>query len=90
MVAGWAKGGGPVVFPAVAGVRTGSGGARYLVLELHLDNRARATGKTIKSGVRLHLASTLREHDVGTLVLVRSSSPIIFSLLHQLYFLQAI
>ena len=70
MVASWAKGGGPVVFPTNTGVRTGNGGARWVILEIHIDNIQGKSGDIIRSGVRLHLASELREHDLGTLVLV--------------------
>lgn len=70
LIYGWAKGGGPIAFPKTAGVRTGAGAARYIVLEMHLNNPSRTAGRIVRSGVKLYLTSNLREHDVGTIVLV--------------------
>jgi len=64
-------GGGAVTFPAGTGVKIGSGGGQYVVLEVHLDNPTGASDNLITSGVRLHTAP-LRQHDIGTLILVSS------------------
>jgi hypothetical protein len=71
MIIGWAKGGGAgIVYPLVAGARTGTHAARYLILEIHLDNPEAITGKHINSGFKLYTTSTLSQVDVGTLVSV--------------------
>jgi hypothetical protein len=71
MIIGWAKGGGSgFVYPSVAGVRTGTGNARFIVLEIHLDNPSGAAGKVITSGFKIHTTTTPRQFDVGTLVSV--------------------
>jgi len=69
MIFGWAMGGGSVVFPQEAGVLIGSTAARYVVLELHVDNPNVMSGIKITTGIRLHTTTTLRANDIGTLVL---------------------
>jgi hypothetical protein len=69
MVSAWGKGGKAFMFPTEAGVRAGSDGVRYIVVEFHLDvNRIDAKGSTIASGVKLYTSTKLREHDVGTII----------------------
>ena len=71
MVTGWTHGNQARVFPDVAGYKIGDGAARWLVLEVHIDNTKGVAGRRYASGVRLHTTSKLRENDVGTLVVVR-------------------
>jgi hypothetical protein len=61
-----------VGFPPEAGFLTGSvtGGAQYVILEFHINNVPRASGRIVASGVRLHLTPNLRQYNMGSIVLV--------------------
>ena len=82
MIFGWAMGGGPILFPPNTGVLTGLGtrgtvsGAANIVLEVHLNNVGQVSGRRIQSGIKLHMASTLRTFDLGTIVLVGSMNEV--------------
>jgi hypothetical protein len=56
--------------PAVAGYRIGSTSARWLVLEVAIDNPSASSGRVVASGVRLFTTTKPRTYDVGTMVLV--------------------
>ena len=64
---------GPIIFPPEAGVGLGCGGARWVILEIHIHNKGLEKNKdrSIASGIRIYSTESLRENDIGTLVLVR-------------------
>jgi hypothetical protein len=66
---GWAVGGQPVLLPQEAGVRVGPGSNRYVIVEVHFNNRNLRAGVVDKSGVAVVLTKTLRPHDAGMLVI---------------------
>lgn len=70
LVASWAKGGKAFTFPNVTGYKLGPNGARYIILEIHLNNPDGLSGNIITSGIRLFTSSKLRKYDAGTLLLV--------------------
>jgi hypothetical protein len=67
LVAGWAVGQPPVYFPEEAGlpISTASTHARYVLMELHYDNPERLAFRD-SSGIRLHLTTDTRRHDIGS------------------------
>ncbi|CEL93840.1 unnamed protein product [Vitrella brassicaformis CCMP3155] len=71
--AGWAVGGGRWVAPEQAGMPMGKGqgSARYVMLEVHYDNREFLENITDSSGFRLFYTDDLRTHDAAVLTLGR-------------------
>ena len=71
MIAAWAKGGKPgIPFPAQAGYHIGGTYARYVIVEVHLDNPNYESGNIIASGFRLYTTTKFRQYDAGSIVLV--------------------
>lgn len=67
----WAPGVSSLVLPAAAGIRAGTGGARYLVLEVHMNNPTLMANVPLNAGVRLYLTATgsFRANDAGALLI---------------------
>mmetsp|Transcript_25377 Transcript_25377/g.80352 ORF Transcript_25377/g.80352 Transcript_25377/m.80352 type:complete len:384 (-) Transcript_25377:344-1495(-) len=70
IMAAWAVGGLPLTFPPEAGypfpASEGDGTDRYMLVDIHYDNPARATFSDT-SGVRVSTTVDLRPHDAGVL-----------------------
>jgi hypothetical protein len=66
---GWAVGGtANFSLPPEAGIRIGPSSNRFLMLELHYNNRARVKGAVDASAVRLVATKALRQYDAATLI----------------------
>ncbi|CAM9610085.1 unnamed protein product, partial [Ectocarpus fasciculatus] len=70
LVFAWALGGNALTLPPAAGIRIGQGGARYIIVETHLNNPSNIRGlAAAKLGVKMQTASVLREHDAAALTI---------------------
>ncbi|XP_064596675.1 DBH-like monooxygenase protein 1 homolog [Liolophura sinensis] len=68
IIAAWAVGGGPLIFPAHAGLPFGvEGDATLLMMQTHYDNPQGKQGLVDSSGFRFTLTPDLRKYDAGLL-----------------------
>jgi hypothetical protein len=66
---GWAVGGtANFTLPPEAGIRIGPSSNRFLILEVHYNNRLRVAGAVDSSAVRLVATRSLRRYDAATLI----------------------
>lgn len=73
---GWATGGGPYYFPPNTGYPVGGpNDFSFMVMQIHYDNPSHRSGVIDNSGIRMRLTPTLRQHDLGTLVIGHSVAP---------------
>ncbi len=70
VLAAWAVGAGPFVYPEEAGLAVGGEDfGPYLMLEVHYNNQDRLRGRVDRSGLRLTVTRDLRPHDAGIMEL---------------------
>ena len=70
VLAAWAVGAGPFVYPEEAGLAVGGEDfGPYLMLEVHYNNQDRLRGRLDRSGLRLTVTRDLRPHDAGIMEL---------------------
>jgi hypothetical protein len=65
----WAVGAGPVVLPQEAGVRIGPNSNRYIMVEVHYNNRKLRVGAKDSTALAFVMTKTLRKHDAGMLMI---------------------
>lgn len=66
----WAVGGNDLYMPQSAGMPlSGDSGFHYVFMEIHYDNPLKKSGIVDSSGFRMYVTPTLRENDVGILMI---------------------
>ena len=70
VLAAWAIGAGPFVYPKEAGMAVGGSGFNpYVMLEVHYNNPSKRSGIHDESGMRMYFTSKLRQFDAGIMEL---------------------
>ncbi|KAJ8038730.1 Dopamine beta-hydroxylase [Holothuria leucospilota] len=68
VIAAWAMGAGPLIYPAEAGVPIGGPEwSSYFMLEVHYNNPLRVSGLVDSSGIKFYVTENLRKYSVGIL-----------------------
>lgn len=56
---------GDLIMPEKGGVRIGKGSFKYILLQVHWNNKGVFSNQTDSSGMRLHVTTNLRPYDIG-------------------------
>ncbi|XP_071840327.1 dopamine beta-hydroxylase-like [Apostichopus japonicus] len=76
VIAAWAMGAEPLVYPIEAGVPLGgSAWSKHLMIEVHYNNPHKLSGLIDNSGIRYYYTKTLRRFDIGVLEVGVTYSP---------------
>lgn len=68
VIAAWALGASPIIYPEVAGMSIGAeGDPVYIQIEIHYDNPLYRRDIIDNSGIRFTYTDKLRQHDIGVL-----------------------
>ena len=76
-IAAWAVGGDTYRMPDHVGITMGDGGARHVLMEIHIDNPTGRSGIVDSSGLRLWYTDELREQDAGIMAIGRAIDSIL-------------